>query len=69
MPFVPKSVDATQAISLQKEILSIKTEMNATSAQDDFARWAKLRRQFDRKTEQYKALSTFTACLLLTVKF
>ncbi|KAI9843905.1 MAG: GET complex subunit get1 [Sclerophora amabilis] len=33
---------------LRQEYLRIKKEMNSTSSQDEFARWAKLRRQHDK---------------------
>jgi tail-anchored protein insertion receptor len=59
MPFVPKSADTQREILLRKEILRIKTEMNATSAQDDFVKWARLRRQFDKKSDEYNTMSTW----------
>jgi len=43
---------------LRKEIVKVKAEMTATSAQDDFAKWAKLRRQFDKLTNEYQKYST-----------
>lgn len=33
---------------LQKELLQARAELKATSAQDQFALWAKLRRKIDR---------------------
>ncbi|KAK4107157.1 hypothetical protein N656DRAFT_785602 [Canariomyces notabilis] len=35
----------------QKEYLSVRQELNATSSQDQFAKWAKLRRQHDKLLE------------------
>lgn len=40
---------------LRAEVLRLKREMNATSSQDEFAKWAKLRRQHDKAVEQYDA--------------
>ena len=37
--------------------MKIKLEMNATSSQDEFAKWAKLRRQHDKVVEQLEKLS------------
>lgn len=34
--------------------MRLKREMNAVSAQDDFARWAKLRRQHDKALAEYE---------------
>ena len=31
----------------------MKRELNATSSQDQFAKWAKLRRQHDKKQTEY----------------
>ena len=38
----------------------MKREMNATSSQDEFAKWAKLRRRHDKTLEEYDAKSAFT---------
>ncbi|KAI1388745.1 CHD5-like protein-domain-containing protein [Hypoxylon trugodes] len=37
---------------LQKEYLTIRRDLNATSSQDQFAKWAKLRRQHDKLQDQ-----------------
>ncbi|KAI9785701.1 MAG: GET complex subunit get1 [Geoglossum umbratile] len=42
---------------LQREVLMLRTEMNSTSSQDQFARWAKLRRQHDKAFTQYEKIS------------
>ena len=44
---------------LQKEYLTIRRDLNATSSQDQFAKWAKLRRQHDKLMEQLEQMSTF----------
>jgi CHD5-like protein len=33
--------------------------MNATSSQDEFAKWAKLRRRHDKAMDEYEATSEF----------
>ncbi|KAL6855693.1 CHD5-like domain-containing protein [Trichoderma novae-zelandiae] len=49
---VPTSKAAAEQRKLQAEYLAVRREMNATSSQDEFARWAKLRRKHDKLLEQ-----------------
>lgn len=42
---------------LRRDVLRLKREMNATSSQDEFARWAKLRRQHDKALALYEETS------------
>ncbi|KAH0543822.1 hypothetical protein FGG08_001861 [Glutinoglossum americanum] len=42
---------------LQGEVLELRTKMNSTSSQDQFARWAKLRRQHDKALAEYEKIS------------
>ncbi|KAI1481252.1 hypothetical protein K445DRAFT_317332 [Daldinia sp. EC12] len=44
--------------TLQKEYLTIRRDLNATSSQDQFAKWAKLRRQHDKLLEQLEKMKT-----------
>jgi hypothetical protein len=46
--------------ALQREYLRIRRDLNATSSQDEFAKWAKLRRQHDKLVEQLEKKSTET---------
>jgi len=39
-------------------VLRLKTELAETSSQDEFARWAKVRRTLDRKVVELESLST-----------
>lgn len=39
--------------ALRGEVVKLNRDMSNTSAQDDFAKWAKLRRQHDKKKETY----------------
>ena len=41
----------------QKEYLAVRHELNATSSQDEFARWAKLRRTHDKLLEDLEKKS------------
>ncbi|KAL1305520.1 hypothetical protein AAFC00_007132 [Neodothiora populina] len=50
----PTAKDAQRAAVLKKEVLRIKREMNATSAQDEFSKWARLRRNHDKATAEYE---------------
>ncbi|KAF6224027.1 hypothetical protein HO133_010601 [Letharia lupina] len=47
------SADAKSQIKLQREVIRLKREMNATSSQDEFAKWAKIRRSHDKILAQY----------------
>ncbi|CAK7232582.1 GET complex subunit get1 [Sporothrix curviconia] len=40
---------------LQKEYLALRRDLHATSSQDEFAKWARLRRQHDKKLEELEA--------------
>ncbi|KZZ94958.1 CHD5 domain protein [Moelleriella libera RCEF 2490] len=52
---VATSRAAADQRKLQAEFLKVRREMNATSSQDEFAKWAKLRRQHDKLLEQLEA--------------
>ncbi|KAJ2984755.1 hypothetical protein NUW58_g5892 [Xylaria curta] len=47
---------AAEKNKLQKDYLAIRRDLNATSSQDQFAKWAKLRRQHDKQLEQLEKL-------------
>ncbi|KAK5274365.1 GET complex subunit get1 [Exophiala xenobiotica] len=42
------SRDIQEQIRLRQKVVRLKREMNAISAQDEFSRWAKVRRQHDK---------------------
>ncbi|KAI9789689.1 MAG: GET complex subunit get1 [Peltula sp. TS41687] len=46
---------------VQREYLRVRREMNSTSSQDEFAKWAKLRRQHDKLLEQLEKSSAALA--------
>ncbi|KAK8094530.1 hypothetical protein PG997_001215 [Apiospora hydei] len=46
----------TERKKLQSEYLKIRRDLNATSSQDEFARWAKLRRQHDKLLDQLEKM-------------
>jgi hypothetical protein len=48
-----QSKQAGELGDLRREVVRLKREMNATSAQDEFSKWAKLRRQHDKAKEKY----------------
>ncbi|QPC60482.1 hypothetical protein HYE67_002713 [Fusarium culmorum] len=52
--FLPISTSkaAGEQRKLQADYLKVRRDLNATSSQDEFARWAKLRRQHDKLLEQ-----------------
>lgn len=47
------SQDAKSQVELRRELIKVKRELNATSSQDQFAKWAKLRRQHDKQQAEY----------------
>lgn len=74
----PLAKQYTEQRKLQKDYLAVRHDLNATSSQDEFAKWAKLRRQHDKlleelekKSTQYpsKALHTPIWSVLLTIMF
>jgi hypothetical protein len=56
LPF-PISKDARKNAELKHDVVQLKREMNATSSQDEFAKWAKLRRRHDKAMEDYEAMN------------
>ncbi|KAK0639261.1 CHD5-like protein-domain-containing protein [Cercophora newfieldiana] len=49
---IPVSKQYVEQRQKQKEYLAVRHELNATSSQDQFAKWAKLRRQHDKLLEE-----------------
>ena len=47
------SKDFQDQIRLRRDVVRMKRELAAISAQDDFAKWAKLRRQHDKAMEEH----------------
>lgn len=45
---------------IQAEFLKVRKELNGTSSQDEFARWAKLRRNHDKLLEKLEASSMYS---------
>ena len=61
--------DAQEQLRLRREVLRLKKEMNAISAQDNFSKWAKLRREHDKLMTQHDEKGnqvTKLECFLLT---
>ncbi|UNI16111.1 GET complex subunit get1 [Purpureocillium takamizusanense] len=52
---VSTSKAAAEQRKLQAEYLRVRQELNATSSQDEFAKWAKLRRQHDKLLDKLDA--------------
>ncbi|KAI1842712.1 hypothetical protein JX266_011033, partial [Neoarthrinium moseri] len=50
------SKNSRQRQKLQSEYLKVRRDLNATSSQDEFAKWAKLRRQHDKLMEQLEKM-------------
>ncbi|KAF4551836.1 CHD5-like protein [Elsinoe fawcettii] len=44
----PTAKDANEATKLRREVVRLKRELASVSAQDEFTKWAKLRRQHDK---------------------
>ncbi|KAL1847361.1 GET complex subunit get1 [Diaporthe australafricana] len=43
---------------LQQSYMKVRRDLNATSSQDEFAKWAKLRRQHDKMLEELEKMKT-----------
>jgi len=48
----PTSKSASEQRALKTQFLKLRRELNSTSSQDEFAKWAKLRRQHDKVLEE-----------------
>nr|Q5B538.2 RecName: Full=Protein get1; AltName: Full=Guided entry of tail-anchored proteins 1 [Aspergillus nidulans FGSC A4] len=48
---------AQEQTKLKREVVQLKRDMNNTSSQDEFAKWAKLRRRHDKALSEYEALN------------
>ena len=51
------SAEASSISELRREVVRLNRELTATSAQDEFAKWAKLRRQHDKAKAEYDSQS------------
>ncbi|OJJ44795.1 hypothetical protein ASPZODRAFT_71287 [Penicilliopsis zonata CBS 506.65] len=51
------SRNAQESNRLKREVVQLKREMNNTSSQDEFAKWAKLRRKHDKTLEEHEAIN------------
>ncbi|CAL3967385.1 unnamed protein product [Diplocarpon coronariae] len=56
----PTAKSAAEQKDLKAQYFKIKQQMNATSSQDEFAKWAKLRRQHDKVVEQLEKSKSST---------
>ena len=43
---------------MKREVLRLKRELNGVSAQDNFAKWAKLQRQYDKAAAEFEKIGT-----------
>ncbi|KAL4986454.1 protein get1 [Aspergillus falconensis] len=48
---------AQEQSKLKREVVQLKRDMNNTSSQDEFAKWAKLRRRHDKALSDYETLN------------
>ncbi|KAJ5320432.1 hypothetical protein N7508_000715 [Penicillium antarcticum] len=53
----PTARKARRQQQLKREVLEQKRDMNSVSSQDQFAKWAKLRRRHDKTMEEYEAIN------------
>ena len=54
----PQSASAAENARLKREVVRLQRELTATSAQDEFAKWARLRRDHDKAKERYERQCT-----------
>ncbi|USW58713.1 Putative Get1 family, helix hairpin bin domain superfamily protein [Septoria linicola] len=50
----PQSKAAQENLKLRNEVVRLERQMRAVSAQDEFAKWAKIRRQHDKAKDKYE---------------
>ncbi|KAF7162769.1 hypothetical protein CNMCM5623_007938 [Aspergillus felis] len=51
------SKNAREQSRLKREVVQLKRDMNNTSSQDEFAKWAKLRRKHDKAMDEYETMN------------
>ena len=61
----PTSSEVQRTRTLKLDVLRLKRDLAATSAQDDFAKWAKLRRQHDKAMAEHDEKGTIVQKLPL----
>ncbi|EAW10100.1 guided entry of tail-anchored proteins factor 1 [Aspergillus clavatus NRRL 1] len=49
--------NAREQSRLKREVVQLNREMNNTSSQDEFAKWAKLRRRHDKAKDEYETIN------------
>ncbi|KAL8808081.1 MAG: hypothetical protein Q9182_000359 [Xanthomendoza sp. 2 TL-2023] len=52
------SIAVQESKTLRADIVRLRTEMNTTSSQDEFAKWAKLRRNYDKVVAKHNENAT-----------
>ncbi|KAI5845418.1 CHD5-like protein-domain-containing protein [Tricharina praecox] len=57
----PVAAAIPKAAAVRQEVLKLKTELAATSSQDEFARWAKVRRTHDKKVVELESINASIA--------
>lgn len=57
LPISPSRADVASQKALQREVVTSRAQLRATSSQDEFAKWAKLRRMLDKKIADLEKLS------------
>lgn len=53
LPYSSTSSDVRLQTKRRRELVGLKQELSATSAQDQFAKWARLDRQYSRMQAEY----------------
>lgn len=58
--FIPSPISKTAAshAQLRRSVLELRRELSVTSSQDQFAKWAKVRRTLDKKVLELESLSS-----------
>jgi tail-anchored protein insertion receptor len=58
------SKDFSEQMRLRREVVNLKREMASISAQDEFSKWAKIRRKHDKAMEEHDKKGTRPSCLV-----
>lgn len=49
-----QAAQSKETVELRNEVIRLQREMIGVSAQDNFAKWARLRREHDKAKEKYE---------------
>ncbi len=61
--------ESTELVKIKRDLIKTRTQLSSISAQDEFAKWAKLRRALDKLMADYQKLSSSEASARTSFQF